>query len=136
MTLGFICVLQDGLHSSSTCNKAGLFGIGQPGTRKRKMKLTLRSNMSNSLTPETLDIMFSMLVVKEEWMRDINDDMENYSSKTRRVMRHMKRLEEKLGKLGGGLGSMRIDTQSVNAKVEVLSKGKFDRKVTHDGYKN
>ncbi|RDX72720.1 Copia protein, partial [Mucuna pruriens] len=27
MTLGFICVLQDGLHSSSTCNKVTHFGV-------------------------------------------------------------------------------------------------------------
>ncbi|RDX71128.1 hypothetical protein CR513_49565, partial [Mucuna pruriens] len=32
--------------------------------------------------------------------------------------------QEKLDKLGGGLESMRIDTQSVNAKVEALSRGK------------
>ncbi|RDX60915.1 hypothetical protein CR513_60905, partial [Mucuna pruriens] len=36
----------------------------------------------------------------------------------------MKKLEEKIEKLGGGLESMWLDTQSVNAKVNALSKGK------------
>ncbi|RDY00536.1 hypothetical protein CR513_16276, partial [Mucuna pruriens] len=61
---------------------------------------------------------------EEERMAYRNDDMDNYSPKTRKVMRHIKRLEEKLEKLGGGLESMRIDTQSVSAKEEASSRGK------------
>ncbi|RDX91077.1 hypothetical protein CR513_27007, partial [Mucuna pruriens] len=47
----------------------------------------------------------------EERMGDNNDDLESYLPKTRKVMRHIKRLEEKFEKLGGGLESMRIDTR-------------------------
>ncbi|RDX78480.1 hypothetical protein CR513_41245, partial [Mucuna pruriens] len=43
-------------------------------------------------------------------------------------MEYMRRLEERIEKLRGGLESMRLDTQSINAKVDALSKGKEKKK--------
>ncbi|RDX65377.1 hypothetical protein CR513_55968, partial [Mucuna pruriens] len=44
------------------------------------------------------------------------------------MIKYIKKLEEKIEKLGGGLVSMWLDTQSVNAKVNALSKGKEKNK--------
>ncbi|RDX85145.1 hypothetical protein CR513_33702, partial [Mucuna pruriens] len=43
-------------------------------------------------------------------------NMENLSPKTKMMMEYMKKLEEKIDILGGGLESIKLDTQSVNAK--------------------
>ncbi|RDX70619.1 hypothetical protein CR513_50122, partial [Mucuna pruriens] len=64
------------------------------------------------LVMESLPAKVLGLVMKEERMGDISDDVDSYSPKTRKVMRHMKRLEEKLERVGGGLESLKIDTQS------------------------
>ncbi|RDX95718.1 hypothetical protein CR513_21719, partial [Mucuna pruriens] len=74
--------------------------------------------------PISIKSVASVVDTKEERMVDNSDNMNNYSPKTKKVMRHVKRVEDKLVKLGGDLESMRIDTQSVNAKVETLSRGK------------
>ncbi|RDX76433.1 hypothetical protein CR513_43575, partial [Mucuna pruriens] len=55
-------------------------------------------------------------------MRSSSIDLENLSPKTKMMIEYMKKLEEKIEKLGR-LESMRLDTQSVNAKVNALSKG-------------
>ncbi|RDX75671.1 hypothetical protein CR513_44425, partial [Mucuna pruriens] len=66
----------------------------------------------------------SVVDVKEERVADSSDDIDSYSPKTQKMMQLMKRLEEKLEKLGKGLKSMRIDTTSLNVKVEAFRKNK------------
>ncbi|RDY05485.1 hypothetical protein CR513_10682, partial [Mucuna pruriens] len=85
---------------------------------------------NGALEDNTLDASV-VLNTKDEMKRDSSDEMESYPPKTRKVMRHMKRLKEKLENLGGRLESMRIDTQSVSVKVEALtrSKGKSNGKI-------
>ncbi|RDX80079.1 hypothetical protein CR513_39411, partial [Mucuna pruriens] len=52
---------------------------------------------------------------------------EDFPPKSKFMMSYIRELGEKLDKVGKGLDSVQKDTQSVNAKVEALSKGKEDR---------
>ncbi|RDY11915.1 hypothetical protein CR513_03351, partial [Mucuna pruriens] len=54
-------------------------------------------------------------------------DWENLPLKSKFMISYIRELGEKLDKVGKGLDSVQKDTQSVNAKVEALSKGKVER---------